>query len=150
MGINLVNCFKEYTKLRLENRSELTAADIEGSIYGALYNNDIGINIDINEALLKMDCDFELIHKTIHETANSHMIKSRTYGNSSQNNTSPNDDLLTIPEINSIYGISSQAITKACRERRLHYKEGNGKCKYLIQRNDIDLYIKGAKYKKKL
>ena len=58
------------------------------------------------------------------------------------------NEYYTIPEVATHYSISQQAIRKACKEKRLPYKESSGKNKYLISKADMELYISHAKGKK--
>jgi predicted DNA-binding transcriptional regulator AlpA len=99
------------------------------------------------EVVFNMRNDLEYIYKVIDDLARSINKNSNAYDNVKQRKSATTLEYLTIPEIQSIYGISQQAIRKACNEGRLPYKEGIGKNKYLITKADAKLYMAHAKGK---
>lgn len=138
---NLTQFFTDY----LNNRSELTATNITMACYGAL--NDTDCSLNMAEVILNMRNDLEYIYKVIDNLARSINKKSNAYDNVKQRKSATTLEYLTIPEIQSFYSISQQAIRKACNEGRLPYKEGVGKNKYLIAKTDADLYVAHSKSK---
>lgn len=138
---NLTQFFTDY----LNNKSELNATNITMACYSAL--NDIDSNLNMAEVVFNMRNDFEYINKVIDDLARS-INKSVDYENIKQRKSATSWECLTIPEIHSIYGISQQAVRKACKEGRIPYKEGFGKNKYLITKVDVELYMAHAKSKK--
>lgn len=138
---NLTQFFTDY----LNNRSELTATNITMACYGAL--NDTDCSLNMAEVILNMRNDLEYIYKVIDNLARSINKNANAYDNVKQRKSATTLEYLTIPEIQSIYSISQQAIRKACNEGRLPYKEGVGKNKYLIAKTDADLYVAHSKSK---
>lgn len=138
---NLTQFFTDY----LNNKSELTAINITMACYSALNNTDS--NLNLAEVVFNMRNDLEYIYKVIDDLARSINKNSNAYDNVKQRKSATTLEYLTIPEIQSIYGISQQAIRKACNEGRLPYKEGIGKNKYLITKADAKLYMAHAKGK---
>jgi MinD superfamily P-loop ATPase len=137
---NLTQFFTDY----LNNKSELTATNITMACYSAL--NGIDDSLNVAEVVFNMRNDFEYISKVVDDLARSININVKRYGK--ENKSESIEDNYTIPEIQSIYAISQQAIRKACNEGRLPFKEGQGKNKYLIRKVDIDTYMTSAKGKK--
>ena len=86
----------------------------------------------------------------IDDLARSINRNCNAYDSTKQRKSATTLEYLTIPEIQSIYRISQQAIRKACNEGRLPYKEGKGKNKYLITKTDAELYMAHTKSKYKL
>lgn len=115
--------------------------------YSAL--NDTDSNLNMAEVIFNMRNDFEYINKVIDNLARSININSNAYGNIKQRKSATTLEYLTIPQIQSIYGISQQAIRKACTEKRIPFQKGLGKNKYLIAKTDIDTYMSHAKGKLK-
>lgn len=138
---NLTQFFTDY----LNNKSELNATNITMACYSAL--NDIDSSLNMAEVVFNMRNDFEYINKVIDDLARS-INKSVDYENIKQRKSATSWECLTIPEIHRIYGISQQAVRKACKEGRIPYKEGFGKNKYLIKKVDVELYMAHAKSKK--
>ena len=132
---NLTQFFTDY----LNNRSELTATNITMACYGAL--NDTDCSLNMAEVVFNMRNDLEYIYKVIDNLARSINKNANAYDNVKQRKSATTLEYLTIPEIQSIYSISQQAIRKACNEVRLPYKEGIGKNKYLITKADAELYV---------
>ena len=141
---NLTQFFTDY----LNNKSELTAINITMACYSALNNTDSSLNMA--EVVFNMRNDFEYINKVIDDLARTINKNCNAYENTKQRKSAATLELLTIPEIHSIYGISQQAIRKACNEGRLPFKGGLGKNKYLIAKTDIDLYYKTSKKYEKI
>ena len=137
---NLTQFFTDY----LNNKSELNATNITMACYGAL--NGIDDSLNVAEIIFNMRNDFEYINKVIDNLARSINIKGNHYGKEYKSESI--EENYTIPEIQSIYGISQQAIRKACKEGRLPFKEGQGKNKYLICKADIETYMTSSKSKK--
>lgn len=151
MKINKDMCNKEYNLTQfftdyLNNKSELNATNIKMACYSAL--NSIDSSLNVAEVVYNMRNDFEYINKVIDDLARS-INKSNSYENIKQRKPASSWECLTIPEIHSIYGISQQAIRKACKEGRIPFKEGFGKNKYLIAKVDVELYMAHAKSKQK-
>ena len=138
---NLTQFFTDY----LNNKSELNATNILMACYSAL--NVIDDSLNLAEVVFNMRNDFEYINKVIDDLARS-INKSGNYERIKQRKSASSWECLTIPEIHSLYGISQQAVRKACKEGRLPFKEGFGKNKYLIAKVDIELYMVHAKNKK--
>ena len=138
---NLTQFFTDY----LNNKSELNATNITMACYSAL--NDTDCSLNMAEVVLNMRNDLEYIYKVIDDLARSINKNSNAYDNVKQRKSATTLEFLTIPEIQSIYSISQQAIRKACNEGRLPYKEGIGKNKYLITKADAELYMAHAKRK---
>lgn len=138
---NLTQFFTDY----LNNKSELTATNITMACYSAL--NDADSSLNMAEVVFNMRNDFEYINKVLDDLARTINKNSNSYENSKQRKSATTLELMTVPEIHSIYGISQQAIRKACNEGRLPFKEGQGKNKYLIRKADIDTYMPSAKVK---
>lgn len=138
---NLTQFFTDY----LNNKSELNATNILMACYSAL--NVIDDSLNLAEVVFNMRNDFEYINKVIDDLARS-INKSGNYESIKQRKSASSWECLTIPEIHSLYGISQQAVRKACKEGRLPFKEGFGKNKYLIAKADIELYMVHAKNKK--
>ena len=136
---NLSQFFTDY----LNNKSELNATNITMACYSAL--NDIDSSLNVAEVILNMRNDFEYINKVIDDLARSLCKKSLSYDDAKQRKSTATLEYLTIPEIQSIYSISQQAIRKACNEGRLPFKEGKGKNKYLIAKSDAELYMANSK-----
>jgi hypothetical protein len=138
---NLTQFFADY----LNNKSELTATNITMACYSAL--NDTDCSLNMAEVVFNMRNDLEYISKVIDDLARqlNKNINSNNYGNVQQRKSATTLEYLTIPEIQSIYSISQQAIRKACNEGRLPYKESMGKNKYLIAKTDADLYMAHSK-----
>ena len=136
---NLTQFFTDY----LNNKSELNATNITMAFFGAL--NGIDSSLNVAEVVFNMRNDFEYINKVIDDLARKINIKTDDYGTKKQRQSI--EDYYTIPQIQGIYGISQQAIRKACNESRLPFKEGQGKNKYLIRKDDIDTYMTSAKGK---
>lgn len=137
---NLTQFFTDY----LNNKSELNATNITMACYSAL--NDIDSSLNVAEVVYNMRNDFEYINKVIDDLARNINTNSKKHGTKEQSKSI--EDYYTIPQIQGIYGISQQAIRKACNEGRLSFKEGRGKNKYLIRNVDIDTYMSSAKVKK--
>ena len=142
---NLTQFFTEYLTLRSERNNELTATDITLACYGAL--NEVDASLSLPEAFTNMRTDFEYILKVIDNLARS-TIKNMDNENKNQSKPTIGNEYYTIPEVATHYSISQQAIRKACKEKRLPYKESSGKNKYLISKADMELYISHAKGKK--
>ena len=140
---NLTQFFADY----LNNKSELTATNITMACYSAL--NDADSSLSVAEVVFNMRNDLEYICKVVDDLARqlNKKINNCIYGNVQQKESTMTQEYLTIPEIQSIYSISQQAIRKACKEGRLPYKEGKGKNKYIIAKADIELYFAHAKGK---
>lgn len=138
---NLTQFFTDY----LNNKSELNATNITMACYSAL--NDIDSSLNVAEVVYNMRNDFEYINKVIDDLARSINKNSNENENAKQRKSATTIELLTIPEIHNIYGISQQAIRKACTEGRLPYKDGKGKNRYLITKTDADLYVARSKSK---
>ena len=141
---NLTQFFTEYLSTRLGAKSELNAINIIMACYSAL--NSIDNSLNVAEVVFDMRNDFEYIYKVIDDLARNINKKEKAYDKKSKSESI--EDYYTIPEIQGVYGISQQAIRKACNEGRLPFKEGQGKNKYLIQKADIDTYMTSAKGKK--
>lgn len=139
---NLTQFFTDY----LNNKSELTATNITMACYSAI--NDADSTLNVVEVFLNLRNDFEYVYKVIDDLARSINKKENAYENVKQRKSATTLEYLTIPEIQSFYNISQQAIRKACNEGRLPYKEGIGKNKYLIAKTDADLYVAHSKSKK--
>ncbi len=142
---NLTKFFTEYLSSRLDSKSEMNATNITMACYSAL--NGIDSSLNMAEVVFNMRNDLEYIYKVIDDLARSINKNSNAYDNVKQRKSATTLEYLTIPEIQSIYGISQQAIRKACNEGRLPYKEGIGKNKYLITKADAKLYMAHAKGK---
>lgn len=141
---NLTQFFTEYLTQRSDRTKELTATNITLACYGAL--NETNSDLNLAEVIFNMRTDFEYILNVIDTLARD--IAKNTSNNSRNHSKSAEDcEYYTIPEATSIYPISQQAIRKACIEKRLPYKEGRGKNKYLIRKADIEIYIAHAKGK---
>lgn len=138
---NLTHFFTDY----LNNKSELNATNIKMACYSAL--NGIDSSLNVAEVVFNMRNDFEYIKNVIDDLARSFNIKTSYYHGKEQKKSATSLEYLTIPEIQSIYSISQQAIRKACNEGRLPYKEGIGKNKYLITKADAELYVAHSKSK---
>lgn len=138
---NLTQFFTDY----LNNKSELNATNIKMACYSAL--NGIDSSLNVAEVVFNMRNDFEYINKVIDDLARSINIRFNHYERSERKKSAMSLEYLTIPEIESIYCISQQAIRKACNEGRLPYKEGIGKNKYLITKEDAELYMANSKKK---
>ena len=137
---NLTQFFTDY----LNNKSELNATNITMACYSAL--NDTDSSLNVAEVVFDMRNDFEYIYMVIDNLARNLNKKEKDYDKRSKSESV--EDYYTIPEIQGVYGISQQAIRKACNEGRLPFKEGQGKNKYLIQKADIDTYIVHSRRKK--
>lgn len=137
---NLTQFFTDY----LNSKSELNANNIMMACYSAL--NSIDDSLNVAEVVFNMCNDFVYINKVIDDLARTINKNEKSYGKESKGESIK--DYYTIPEIQGVYGISQQAIRKACNEGRLPFKEGQGKNKYLIQKADIDTYMTSAKGKK--
>ncbi len=144
---NYTQFFTDYLSTRLDNRSELNATNIMMACYSAL--NDIDNSLNMAEVVFNMRNDFEYIYKVIDDLARSININYNNYDSTKQRKSATTLEYLTIPEIRSIYGISQQAIRKACVNGRLPYQEGTGKNKYLITKADAELYVAHSKRKNK-
>ena len=107
--------------------------------YSAL--NGIDSSLNVAEVVFNMRNGLEYITKVIDDLARSFNNKTSYYHGKEQKKSTTSLEYLTIPEIQSIYSISQQAIRKACNEGRLPYKEGIGKNKYLIAKADAELYM---------
>lgn len=138
---NLTQFFADY----LNNKSELNATNITMACYSAL--NDIDSSLSVAEVVFNMRNDFEYINKVIDDLARNINTNSKKHGTKEQSKSI--EDYYTIPQIQGIYGISQQAIRKACCEGRLPYKEGKGKNKYLITKDEAELYMAHSKIIKK-
>ena len=136
---NLTQFFTDY----LNNKSELNATNIKMACYSAL--NGIDSSLNVAEVVFNMRNGFEYITKVIDDLARSLNIKTSSYDGKGKKESTTSLEYLTIPEIQSIYCISQQAIRKACNEGRLPYKEGIGKNKYLIAKSDAELYMAHSK-----
>lgn len=136
---NLTQFFTDY----LNNKSELNATNIKMACYSAL--NGIDSSLNVAEVVFNMRNGFEYITKVIDDLARSLNIKTSSYDGKGKKESTTSLEYLTIPEIQSIYSISQQAIRKACNEGRLPYKEGIGKNKYLITKADAELYVANSK-----
>ncbi len=112
--------------------------------YGAL--NEVDVDINLAKVIVDMRSDFEYIYKVIDNLARS-IYKNESSDKRNQRKPASNDEYYTIPEIERAYSISQQAIRKACKEKRIPYKEGRGKNKYLIRKTDVELYMSHAKGK---
>ena len=138
---NLTQFFTDY----LNNKSELNATNIKMACYSAL--NSIDSTLNVAEVVFNMRNDFEYINKVIDDLARSINKSEKGYEGNVQKKSATSLEHLTIPEIQSIYSISQQAIRKACNEGRLPFKEGTGKNKYLIAKSDAELYVAHSKRK---
>ena len=141
---NLTQFFTDY----LNNKSELNATNITMACYSAL--NDTDSSLNVAEVVFDMRNDLEYIYKVIDDLARNinKNLNNNAYESSKQRKSTATLEYLTIPEIQSIYSISQQAIRKACNKGKLPYKEGVGKNKYIITKADIELYMSHAnKYK---
>ena len=141
---NLTRFFSEYLTHHSECTEELNATDITLACYGAL--NEVDADLNLADVIYDMRSDFEYIYKVIEKLARD-IIKNESSDKRNHRKSTPNDEYYTIPEAASFYNISQQAIRKACNEKRLPYKEGSGKNKYLIRKADIELYMSHAKGK---
>ena len=141
---NLTQFFTEYLSTRIGAKSELNAINIMMACLSAL--NGIDDSLNVPKVVFDMRNDFEYIYKVIDDLARNLNKKEKSYDKRSKSESV--EDYYTIPEIQGVYGISQQAIRKACNEGRLPFKEGQGKNKYLIQKADIDTYMTSAKGKK--
>lgn len=139
---NLTQFFTDY----LNNKSELNATNITMACYSAL--NDIDSSLNMAEIVFNMRNDFEYINKVIDDISRNINKHTNCYENTKQRKSATTFEYLTIPEIQSTYSISQQAIRKACKECRIPYKEGVCKNKYYIAKADIELYMSHAKAKK--
>ena len=144
---NYTQFFTDYLSTRLDNRSELNATNIMMACYSAL--NDIDNSLNMAEVVFNMRNDFEYIYKVIDDLARNINKNCNAYDSTYQRKSTTTLEYLTIPEIHSIYGISQQAIRKACVENRLPHKKGTGKNKYLIAKADAELYVAHSKRKNK-
>lgn len=138
---NLTQFFTDY----LNNKSELTATNIIMACYSAL--NDTDCSLNMAEVVFDMRNGLEYIYKVIDDLARSINKNEKYYEGNVQKKSATSLEYLTIPEIQSIYSISQQAIRKACNEGRLPFKEGTGKNKYLIAKSDAELYVAHSKSK---
>ncbi len=138
---NLTQFFIDY----LNNKSELNATNITMACYSAL--NDTDCSLNMAEVVFDMRNGLEHIYKVIDDLARNinKNINKIAYDDIKQRKSATTLEYLTIPEVHGIYGISQQAIRKACNEGRLPYKEGKGKNKYLITKTDAELYIAHSK-----
>lgn len=136
---NLTQFFTDY----LNNKSELNATNIKMACYSAL--NDIDSSLNMAEVVFNMRNDFEYINKVIDDLARSINKNEKCYERNVQKKSATSLEYLTIPEIQSIYSISQQAIRKACNKGRLPFKEGKGKNRYLITKSDAELYVAHSK-----
>lgn len=136
---NLTQFFTDY----LNNKSELTATNIIMACYSAL--NDTDSSLNMAEVVFDMRNGLEYIYKVIDDLARSINKNEKYYEGNVQKKSATSLEYLTIPEIQSIYSISQQAIRKACNEGRLPFKEGTGKNKYLIAKSDAELYVAHSK-----
>ena len=141
---NLTQFFTEYLTHRSERKNELTATDITLACYGAL--NEVDASLSLSEVFFTMRTDFEYILKVIDSLARS-VVKNIDNENKNQSKPFIGNEYYAIPEVATLYPISQQAIRKACKEKRLPYKEGRGKNKYLISKADMELYMSHAKGK---
>lgn len=141
---NLTQFFTDY----LTNKSELNATNITMACYSAL--NDTDSSLNVAEVVFDMRNDLEYIYKVIDDLARNinKNFNNNAYESSKQRKSTATLEYLTIPEIQSIYSISQQAIRKACNKGKLPYKEGMGKNKYLIAKTDVELYVAHSKNKK--
>lgn len=140
---NLTQFFTEYLSTRLGAKSELNATNIRMACFSAL--NGIDNSLNLAEVVFNMRNDLEYIYKVVDDLARSINI---SYNNCDIEEKSKSiEDYYTIPQIQNVYGISQQAIRKACAEKRLPYKKGLGKNKYLIAKNDIDTYMSHSRGK---
>ena len=142
--MNLTRFFSEYLTHHSERTKGLNATDIALACYGAL--NEVDADLNLADVIYDMRSDFEYIYKVIEKLAGD-IIKNESSDKRNQRKQTPNDEYYTIPEAASVYNITQQAIRKACKEKRLPYKDGCGKNKYLIRKADIDLYMSHAKGK---
>lgn len=140
---NLTQFFTDY----LSNKSELTATNITMACYSAL--NDTDSSLNMAEVVFDMRNGLEYIYKVIDDLARSINKNEKYYEGNVQKKSATSLEYLTIPEIQSIYSISQQAIRKACNEGRLPFKEGTGKNKYLIAKSDAELYVAHSRNNKK-
>lgn len=140
---NLTQFFTDY----LNNKSELNATNITMACYSAL--NDTDSSLNVAEVVFDMRNDLEYIYKVIDDLARNinKNFNNNAYESSKQRKSTATLEYLTIPEIQSIYSISQQAIRKACNKGKLSYKEGIGKNKYLIAKADAELYVAHSKNK---
>ena len=136
---NLTQFFTDY----LNNKSELNTTNITMACYCALGGIDSSLNVA--EVVFNMRNDLEYIYKVIDNLARNINKSVNCYEEKEQRKSATTLEYLTIPEIQSIYSISQQAIRKACNEDRLPYKEGVGKNKYLISKADVELYMAHSK-----
>lgn len=141
---NLTRFFSEYLTHYSGRTNELNATDITLACWGAL--NEVDTEINLAEVVADMLSDFQYICIVIDNLARS-ICKNESSDKRNQIKSTSNDDYYTIPEVACAYPISQQAIRKACKEKRLPYKNGCGKNKYLIRKADIDLYMSHAKGK---
>ena len=140
---NLTQFFTEYLSKRLGAQAELNATNITIACYSAL--NGIDDSLNVAEVVFDMRNDFEYIYKVIDDLARN--LNKKNNDNIKQSESDKTQGYLTIPEIHSIYGISQQAMRKACVEKRISYREGTGKNKYLITKADVEMYVKCSKHK---
>ena len=140
---NLTKFFTEYLTQCSKNKAALNATNVTLACYGAL--NEVDANLNLAEVIFDMRNDFEYIFNIIDSIARN--ITKSNYESKEQRKSSTDLEYLTIPEVHAIYGISQQAIRKACNEGRIPYKEGQGKNKYLITKADMELYMSRSKVK---
>jgi excisionase family DNA binding protein len=139
---NLTASFAEYLKIA-SNIEEISDNNITMSIYGAL--NDMDSGEDTIRLIYKMIIDYEHIVNVLTPIVNN-MEKSRKIENINRNKNA--DDIKITPqEMACQFGISEQAIRKACREKRIPFEKGTGKIKYLIKKEDAMKYMQSAKGK---
>lgn len=144
---NLTQFFTEYLSKRLGAQVELNTTNITMACYSAL--NGIDDSLSVAEVVFEMRNDFECIYKVIDNLARDINKNINVYDRTKQRKSATTLELLTIPEIHCIYGISQQAMRKACVEKRISYREGTGKNKYLITKADVEMYVKCSKHKHK-
>ena len=140
---NLTKFFTEYLTQCSKNKAALNATNIIVACSSALGEVDASLNL--TDVIFDMRNDFEYIYKILDDYAR--YMKKNSHGTEEQRKSTTDSECLTIPEIHRIYGISQQAIRKACNKGRIRPTEGQGKNKYLISKAEIENYMSRSKYK---
>lgn len=141
---NLTQFFTNYLTHRLVHKAVLNATNITIACYGAL--NEIDESLNIAEVVFNLRTDFEYIFKVIDSLARD-IVKNENKNGVNESKPTENIEYYTIPQVANLYSISQQAIRRACTEKRLPFKNGQGKNKYLIRKADVELYVAHAKGK---
>lgn len=141
---NLTQFFSNYLTHRLGNKAEINATNVTIACYGAL--SEIDESLNIAEVVFNLRTDFEYIFKVIDSLARD-IVKNENKNGVNESKPTENIEYYTIPQVASLYSISQQAIRRACTEKRLPYKNGQGKNKYLVRKTDVELYMASAKGK---